>query len=369
MGKIEQLTSNLSNAANNINIYGQEIDSLTEKIDGIIDVLKENDPYNADLNNSLSFYLTTSVSDFSTLEIGIMPITTTNFGDEIIDYSVDASNLTLKETISVNGKEIKIYKSNKTDALYVISNGLSEKEKKQLTSKLKSVLSNDQMAIVTYHNDYYKYNIKNANGCTRDYSVVGKTSEGKMYAFTTTKNSEIVVDGGGKNDTLITSINGMIIANRMQMTLETGTKISIRVRPKDNVDGGQIVTEFDRLSFSCGVNKSLGNEYGTVRLEGEWHKFENTKENKANGTWVNENANNYVVTVGDGPQRKYFKKYKSVGHVDTKVIPITIQAGNKDGGQHMQGTVCYHHDGNRPGHMSKDMLLYSQKIVSDWNKI
>ncbi len=369
MGKVETLTQNLKNAENNISIYNQEIDSIKEKIDGIVATLKENDPYNEEMNASLTLYLSSGVSDFSSLEVGIVPIKAVDFDDELIDYSVDESNLTLIKDYSINGKTVKLYKSNKTDAVYVITNGLSSKERKALTSSLKGVLSNDQMAIITYHGDCYRYNIKNASGCTSDYAVVGKTSNGKMYCFETTKNSEIVVDGGGKNDTLITSVNGMILANRMHITMETNAKLNIRVRVKDNVDGGQIVTEFERLSFSGGTKKSSGSEYARVYMQGDWQKYANTKENKANGTWINENNNNYVVTVGDGPQRKYFKNYKAVGHVDTKVIPVIIESGNKSGEQHMQGTVCYHHDGARPGHMSKDMLSFSQKIVSDWNNV
>ena len=369
MGKIEILTSNLSNAENNISIYDQEIAKITEKIDGILKVLKQNDPYNAELNSSISFYLSSGVTNLSSLDVSLLKIIPTNFDNELVDYSVTASDLTLQKTITVGGKQVKIYSSSKTDALYVISNGLNTNEKKTLTSALKGVLGNNQMSIVTYNNNYYKYDISNPNGCTRDYAVVGKTDNGKMYSFATTKSSELVVDNGGSNDTLITSINGMVLANRMLITMETNTKLNLRVRVKDNIDGGQTVTEFERLSFSSGVSKSAGGEYGSVYMEGDWQKYGFSKENKERGTWINENKNNLVVTVGAGPKGSYARKYKSIGKVDDKIIPIIIETGSRSGEQHIQGTVCYHHEGKRPGYMRKDMLSFSQKIVSNWSNI
>lgn len=369
MEKVNILTKNLNNIKNNINIYNEEITTIKEKIDDIVNKLKDN---SIELDSTIwDTMLSYNISDFSSLEKGLISINNININDEIIDYSVTASNLSLKETIDINGKKINIYNSNKTDALYIISNGLTKTERKLLSSKLKNHLSNNQMSIITYNGNYYQYDANNKQNCTNDYAVIGKTDIGKMYAFETTNNTEIVTDDGRpkNSDTLVTSVNGMIIGNKMLITLETGAKINLKVRPQVKLGGGQTITEFERLSFSGGVHNSVGSEYATVTMDGDWQKYANTKENKQNGTWINENCTNNVVTIGNGPKGNYAKKYNVVGHVDNIVIPLTIKAGNTPGNQHMQGTVCYHHDGARPGYSSKDMLGFPQKIVSDWDKL
>ena len=369
MATIDVLRSNLANLENNLVIYEQEIDSLTNRVKEVITTLKDN---SIELNSpAFDKILSYSSMDFSTLEKGLLEVSKVNVGNEIIDYSVTKKDLKIKESFTINGKSINIYTSTKTDALYVITSGLSQKERKQLNSELKKYLSKDQMAIVTFNGDYYQYNLFNKKGCTRDYAVIGKSEQGKMYAFETTSNSEIVVDDGHmyNSDTLITTINGMVIANKMNITMEAGVKINLKVRPQVRLQGGQIITEFSRLGFSSGTIKSSGSQYASVYMDGEWQKYANTPENKKNGTWINENNTNKVVTVGDGPQRSYPYKFYSVGHVDEAVIPIIIQAGNKAGSQRMQGTVCYHHDGARGGYESKDMLGFTQTVVTDWTKL
>ena len=365
MTKVNILNSNINSLKNNIQIYQEEIDQIKAKIDQVVKMMKENQKMDDTIWDTMLSY---SLSDFSSLEKNLLSVEYLDVGDDIIDYSVTMSDLTLMKTINVNGKTVNIYKSRKTDAIYVISNGLNSNERKKLKSELKNHLSDNQMAIVTFNGDTYKYDITNKNNCTRDYEVVGKTDQGKMYSFTTRANSEIVVDDGHMNDsdTLMTSINGMIVENHMTVTMEKGTVLKMQVRPQRNLQGGQVVTEFERLSFSGGVHESIGSEYASVYMEGDWQKYANTRENKENGTWINENNNRNVVVIGKGPEKDYPKKYYTVGHVDTDVIPVIIEAGNKAGEQHMQGTVCYHHDGNRAGYTSKDMLAFNQVVVSDW---
>ena len=369
MSRVAALRANIVSLENNLEIYDQEISSLTEKINEIVNTLKDNSiPLDSPIWDTMLSY---SLSDFSSLENGLLDITPIEGDGEIIDYSVTTGNLKIKETVNINGKQVNIYTSNKTAALYVITNGLTKEERKQLNSELKNHLKDNQMAIVTFHNDYYHYDANNKNGCTSDYAVVGKTRNGKMYSFETTKHTEIVTDDGRVkgSDTLVTSVNGMIVGDKMLITLETGAELNLKVRPQVKLGGGQTITEFERLSFSGGKHDSVGSEYASVYMEGEWQRYANTKQNKQNGTWINENNNKNVVTIGKGPTGTYAKNYREVGHVDNIVIPLTIRAGNQHGEQHMQGTVCYHHEGARPGFSSKDMLSFSQKIVSDWSKL
>lgn len=374
MSKLDILNGNLRNLQNNLNVYGQEIDTITNKIKEVVVLL--NDTSIALDSPLFDTTLANGVSDLSALENGLLTIANIHVGDEIIDYSVNAANLTQKDTIIINDKQVNLYRSNKTDALYVISNGLTQKERTLLISKLQGYLSKDQMAIITFNGDYYHYDGFNKGACTKDYAVVGKTDKGKMYAFRTGKNTEIVTDDGRikGSDTLVTSINGMIIGNKMEMLLESDAEINLRVRPQINLGGGQTITEFTRLSFSGGSHDSVGSEYVVVSMDGDWQRYANTRENKQNGTWINENNNKNVVTVGNGPQRSYAAEYKPVGHVDSYVIPVTVRARAinpkvKVVSQHMQGTVCYHYDGNRPGIGSKDMLGYPQLIFSDWQNL
>jgi len=366
MGNIDTIKANISNVQNNITIYEKEIEEIQIKISSIVSLLKDNESIPANLNISLMGTLSKGVSDFSSLELSLLSVESKILMDDIIDYSVTANNLRLKESITINGKTVNIYVSGKTKALYVISDNLGKNDRALLRSTLKNHLSNNQMAIVTYHNDYYTYDIKGIKKCTSDYDVVGKTKDGKMYAFVHMDNSELVTDNGTQNDTLLTIVNGMVVSNRMCIVMEKNTELKINVKVKDNISGGQVVTEYERLSFSAGKSASTGGEYAHVEMEGNWQKYANTKENRANGTWINENNNNNVVIVGDGPKGSYKNRYRAVGHVNGTMIPLVIISGNRQGEQHMQGTVCYHHDGIRPGWSSKDMLSFSQKIVSEW---
>lgn len=366
MSSVSELRSKLQQIEHNLEIYDKSIEEIKKSIDGIISTLKNNAiSLESNIWDKLLNQTPTTIPLNSLYNI---PKNSSKDG-EIIDYSVSSRDLSLKETISVNGKKVGIYTSGKTDALYVISSGLNQRERKELSYKLKDHLSNDQMAILTYDGDCYHYDSTNRLNCTANYSLVGKDLNGKMYSFQMTDNSEIVVDNGSKNDTLITTVNGMVIGNKMHMTMEANAEVEMNVRPKSNVDGGQVVTEFERLSFSGGTSLSTGNQFAEVSMKGNWQQYANTAENRQNGTWLNEHAGNNVVQVGNGPQGAYASRYHTVGHVDTPVIPVIVKAGNRAGSQRMQGTVCYHHDGNRPGYMSKDMLGFSQKVVTSWENI
>lgn len=369
MSKLSELLKQLEVLNNNIAVYDGEIAELTDEINSVVDALKD-DTISYD-SNVFETILAKGAVDLSKYENQLKNVPKVRSSDLVIDYSVTYSDLKLKETIDINGKQVNIYTSSKTDALYVISSGLNKKDRRTLSKELKNHLSNDQMAILTFNGDLYQYDSSNKKGCTRDYKVIGKTDQGKMYSLETTKNSEIVCDDGhlGDNDTLITTVNGMIIANKMKIVTESGAVIKMNVTPQKKLQRGQVVTEFTRLSFSCGRKRSTGNDFGTIYMEGDWQKYANTQENKSNGTWLNENKTKNVAVVGDGPQRDYPGTYNVVGHVDSDVIPIILQAGQKPGSQNIQGTVCYHHDGDRKGYQSKDMLGYSQQVVTDWDNI
>lgn len=332
-----------------------------------------------------------------------------NHGDVngIIDYSVTMDDLSLIDTITIGGKAVNIYSSSKTDAVYVISNGLNRRERKELLSEMKNHLSNDEMAIVTYSGDCYHYELGRDNNdhtkslkklCTDDYSLVGKTEEGKMYCFQTIKKneqngiegSEIVVDDGfyldtGKgNSTLMAICNGMVISNKMRLTMETDTKLKINAAVKEKTEGGQRVTAFTRLVFSSGVRDSAGNEYGTVNMIDGYEKYayngldvyDDTKIYDEPGmhNQVDKKYLSRVVYVGDGPSsgEDYLKGKSSVGQVDSTIIPLEIQSGNTKGAQTIQGTVCYFYEGNRSkknggSHGSKDIFFFSQHVEDDWS--
>lgn len=372
MATIDILKSNLRSLENNLGIYEQEIDGLTERIREVVDTLKSD---NIELNSPVwDKILAYSSLDFSKLEKSLLDVSKINVSDEIIDYSVKGSDLTLKENFSINGKTISIYKSSKTDALYVITNGLNQKERNQLNGELKNHLSSDQMAIVTYNGDYFKYDVLNKNNCTVNYDVVGKDENGKMYAFRWRNDSHVNVDDGGKDRTLLTSINGMILADNMDLVMETNTNIHLKVRAKRNILGGQTVEEFVRLAFTPG-DKSV-----SVKMDGDWQKYANTVENKRNGTWVSNwsgggegKPNHRAVAVGNGPTKKYDYTWETVGYVDSDVIPITISSTDKAGGQVLNGSVNYHFSGDRtkndkdhPNSTSKDFLAYHQSTVLNW---
>ncbi len=335
--------------ANNISIYEGEIAALEEKINTIVDQLRSNEL------SVVEACLNTPVSNFSKEEESLVPYEDTKEITDLdgtIDYSVTADDLIENGTIDVNGKKVKVYKSKKTDAIYVISSDLTKKEKKQLIRSVSDQLNNNQMAIVTYNGDYYHYDINSAANNTRDFSVVGKTAEGKRYAFSTRHNSEMNVDDGGVNDTLLTRINGMVLENRMDLVAETGTKLTFNIGVKKNMEGGQTVTEFTRLSFSVG---SQGGRYANIHLDDDWIQYARINEH---------HPERGFVTVGANTT----SKNKIIGHVDGTDIPVVFEAGDKSGEHMMQGTVCYLHTGNRPGHSSKDMLTMFQTVTNNWDK-
>ena len=368
MGRIETLNSNLSsvknniaNAETNIGIYQDEITKLKEKINEVMALLKENS-FSDEYTSKLRGMISTGVSDFSTIDAGLKAVSFIKPGSELIDYSVGNGDLIYKDSISINGKTVNVYSSRNTDALYVISNGLTNEERKQLRGELKNHLQEDQMAILTFHGDYYNYDISDRRNCTNDYSVVGKTENGKMYSFTTSGRSEINVDDGGSNDTLMTSINGMVLANRMNMTMEEGTQIVLQTRPKDNINGGRTVVAYTRLTVSGGEHSSVGSEHATVALADDWARYSHIRVNSKKGNYD-------IVTVGDGPtSTKYTGKFNEYGNVQDKVISIGVEA-TKAGSQGMQATIEYEHEGSkiRYSHQSKDMLFYPQYVVSDWD--
>lgn len=374
MATIDVLKSNLANLENNLFIYEQEINSLTDRIKEVVTALNDD---NVDLSTPVwDKMLAYSSIDFSTLEKKLRFITKVDSGDEIVDYSVTQKDLTLQKTIYVNGKEVNIYTSNKTDAIYVIAdfNFNNYKDRKQLIGSLKDKLGDDQMAILTYGNNLYHYDMTNSKICSQNYDVVGKTDEGKMYAFKWKKNSsQIVVDDGNKNNrNLITSINGMVIANRMDIEMEPDTEINIKVRPKRNIGGGQTVEEYRRLAFTQGSSVR-------VTMDGEWVNYSNTLENRQNGTYISDwsgggqgNPNHRVISVGDGPSEDYAYTRETVGHVDSDVIPITLKSTSNCQSQQIDATVSYNFSGNRrkgdTSH-SKDFLRFYQQTVKDWYKI
>lgn len=392
MSRLETLYANLENLKKNLDIYENEITILKDTINNTVDTLK---------NNTIAFdspvwdtLLSSGKTDISSLEKGLLSITNIkNNYDEIIDYSVNASNLTLKETIDINGKTVKIYDSNKTDALYVISKGLTKKERKQLVIELKNHLSNDQMSILTFNGDYYHYDITGKNSCTTDYAVVGKTDKGKMYNLETINipddkahSSEYIYENGRGNHTAVTIFNGMVLANQMKQNMETGTVLNFVAKVKEDTDGGQKITAFRRLTFSGGTHESTGSEYATVHMEGDYQKYayngpsiyDNTKvydEAGPTGTEVNKKYLNRYVTVGNGPSKdaNYVKGKTSVGKIENTYIPFVVEAGNKSGEQRMQATLCYCYEGNRVSvrgtHGGKDMLKHYQNVVSNWNEL
>lgn len=372
MATIDILNSNLKSLENNLSIYEQEIESLTSRIKEVVTTLKDGNPeLKSPILDKILLY---SSIDFSKLENKLLEISKVSVDNEIIDYSVKGSDLTLKESFSINGKTINIYISSKTDALYVITKGLNQKERKKLNSELKNHLSNDQMAIVTFNGDYYQYDMTNSKRCTQNYDVVGKTDKGKMYSFMWKKNSsQIVVDDGNKNNrNLITTINGMVIANRMDIKMEPDTEINIKVRPKRMIGGGQTVEEYRRLAFTQGSSVR-------VTMDGKWGNFSNTPRNRQNGTYISDwsgggqgKPNHCVVSVGDGPSEDYAYTHHTVGHVDSDVIPVTLKSTSNCKSQQIDATVSYNFSGNRrkgdTSH-SKDFLRFYQQTVNDWYKI
>lgn len=324
----------------------------------------------AKIDEDIDAYANRIMQDSRLSQANINNFVETNFGYTLatgfIDYSVSNEDLRAYQTLTLSsGKQIPIYSCDKNSALYIISSGLNSNEKAELSSRLKGVLKDNQMAIVTYDNNLYHYDVTNRDNCTSNYALVANYN-GKMFSFNTRSGVEIVCDNGSKNDTLITSYNGMILANRMNIRMETGAVVPITVDVKQNIEGGQRVTEFTRLSFSAGTYRSTGSEYASVRMGEGWQQYANTSQNKANGTWINENMTNKVVKVGSGPTGSYAQKYQTVGQVDSSSIPVIITAGDRAGSQTMQGTVCYHHEGARPGVSSKDMLYFTHTVVTNW---
>ena len=384
MSRLDVLQSNLGALEKNISIYDKEIETLTEKINDVVTKLKEDNVDYAD--NVFNTILSNGKSNLASFENSLLSLKSMDVGDEIIDYSVKSSDLSLKKTISINGKQVGIYTSKKTDALYVISNGLSQKERKQLQSELKYHLSNDQMAILTFNGDCYQYDIKNKARCTRDYAVVGKTDKGKMYSFEMEKDSEIVVDDGGANHTAMTLLNGMVIANFMTQTMETNAKVDLQARIKQNIDGGQKVTAFTRMVFSGGTHLSTGSEYASVYMDGDYLKYayngpdmyDSTKvyDNPGKEHQVDSKYTERYVTVGNGPSAgsTYTGTKHSVGTIPYAIIPFSVESGSQVGTQRMQATLCYFYEGVRSKvhnntHGAKDMLKHRQRVVADWSNL
>ena len=396
MSELSALAYKLSKLKDDLKKYEKEIDRLNGEIPDIINQLKE-DGSGVDLANIL---------DMSGK--GVSP--RTSKPGEIIDYSVTMEDLNYKETITIGDKEVIVYTSSKTDALYVISNGLTKSGRKELLSEMKNHLQDDQMAIVTFNGDCYRYDLGRNNkdssvstksNCTNDYSLIGKTTEGKMYCFQTIEKNKdkningsgVIVDdgyippvkGGTGNSTLMATVNGMVIANNMRLTMETDTTLDMYAVVKENTEGGQRVTAFKRLVFSSGTKDSTDNQYGTINMTGDFEKYAYNGPKEYDDTKVYDDPGHgdskvdkkYLerfVTVGDGPSSgsDYTKGKHSVGHVDSTAIPLRVQSGSKAGDQTIQGTVCYFYEGerskfNKNTHGSKDMFAFSQHVVEDWS--
>ena len=370
--EISSLESSLSECISNIATYYQMIYEIKAAIDGTVEMLKQES--NLEVVN---IALANGPYNTENLKKNIVAVSTVKPSGNMINYSVNQSDLIFKDSLLINGQEVKLYTAKNTDAVYVVASFDQKygKERKELIKSLKDVLPKNTMAIVTYGNSLYHYDTNNEKNCSTNYDVVGKTDAGRMYAFKWRKDSQVIVDNTGKDRTLITTINGMVLANQMDLVMETDANIHIKVRPKTNILGGQTIEEFVRLAFTPG-NKNV-----SMTMDGEWQRYANTPENKANGTWISNwsgggegKPNHRAVSVGAGPSEKYAYTQATVGHVDSPVIPVTIRSTNKAGYQLLNGSVNYHFSGARRNNdkdhrnaTSKDFLSYHQTTVKDWS--
>lgn len=389
MSRLDVLNNNLADLKNNLNVYGQEIDAITNKIKDVVGLLKDTNDLGSPL---LDTTLANGTTDLSLYEKDLLSIANTHSKEEIIDYSVTMDDLSLKETIVIDGKDVNIYTSRKTDALYVISDGLGVMARNELIKELKNHLSDNQMSIVTFYGDCYYYDITGKNGCTKEYAVVGKTDQGKMYNIETVnirqdkaRSSEYVFANGRGNDTPFTIFNGMILANQMRQNMEAGAVLKFVAYVKDDTDGGQNITAFRRLTFSGGTHESTGSEYATVYMDGDYQQYAYNASSEYDDTKIYDEAGKdgnvdlkYLkryVSVGDGPPEnaKYTAGKNCVGHIDNAYIPFVVEAGNKDGSQRMQATLCYCFEGNRADllhkNAGKSILKHFQVVYSDWNDL
>ena len=173
MSELSALAYKLSKLKDDLKKYEKEIDRLTGEIPGIINQLKE-DGSGVDLANIL---------DMSGK--GVSP--RTSKPGEIIDYSVTMEDLKEYDSVSLSdGNSYTIYSCDRTGALYIIGDKKSLKnkaKKKELYAALKDKIGPNQMVIVTFNGKEFKGDVHNPKYSTRDFALVAKNQDGKMFTF------------------------------------------------------------------------------------------------------------------------------------------------------------------------------------------
>ena len=173
MSELSALAYKLSKLKDDLKKYEKEIDRLNGEIPDIINQLKE-DGSGVDLANIL---------DMSGK--GVSP--RTSKPGEIIDYSVTMEDLKEYDSVSLSdGNSYTIYSCDRTGALYIIGDKKSLKDnvkKKELYASLKDKIGPDQMVIVTFNGKEFKGDVHNPQYSTRDFALVAKNQDGKMFTF------------------------------------------------------------------------------------------------------------------------------------------------------------------------------------------
>ena len=407
MSKIDDLKRQLSECEANIRKYDGQIGDLKISLDDIANMLQD------ETATVEALEVIISNGEITTLDENGKFITIKKDYAYIIDYSVTKEDLVEVDEIEINGATVKIYSSKKTDALYVVSpfeQKNNTKKRNELITKLKEIIPEDKIAILTYGDNLYQYDINNSNNCTTNYDVVGKDQNGKMYAFKwqDRKNedqykSHIVANDSGNRD-LIVSLKGMVLANCMDLYMEgatkneegqfVGTEVHINFKPRDKIIKNQVIEEFVRLAFPSSEEKGI-----FATMDGEWQNFANTKENKNAGTWISNWEGDYgegvpngkAVFVGNRPlpnlKEPYIYDYTKqfVGHVDTETVPVTITTAKPTETRYsndefqLNASVNYHFSGDRntievfdengkkiKNDTSKDFAAFYQFTVKDW---
>lgn len=81
--RITKLSGNLENVANNITVYEKEIEKLEEDINGIVSLLQDSSTPFEDINIKLNTIISSGITDLSTLEDKIKPVTTQEISEAI----------------------------------------------------------------------------------------------------------------------------------------------------------------------------------------------------------------------------------------------------------------------------------------------
>lgn len=220
MSDIVNLEKSLQSLENDIKEYNNKINKLSLKIDEIIKSLGNNsmDLDSVTFDNILNSYQ-------NTLDLNI-----SRDINGLLDYSVDMEDLKEYKTVTTrDGETYQIYKSDKTNALYIISsirdNNKGVNTKKDLYVSLKDVLEKDQMVIITYDGNPYKGNVYDSHKSTKDFGFVAKNGDGKMLAFYNTSKRV----GEIPRKEVILSYKGLAIPYGGSISAETGAYFDMSV--------------------------------------------------------------------------------------------------------------------------------------------